>query len=172
MARPPKTIFEAKVNFPRIERRQNARHQAMLNELRKVLHQMERRTVQWALENLANKKLRLAVNKFELPLKGKYQAVVRQRITAAALAGTHDVAEELDKPVPKLKVADLTRYRQSADALSSDHLTRLESDLRRVWADAMHGPISRSQIVYVTKKTFADFAGWEPPGGPENLPEE
>ena len=40
---------------------------------------------------------------------------------------------------------------------------KLEGDLKREWAKSMNPPIDKSQLRYVTKKVFADFAGWVQP---------
>jgi hypothetical protein len=161
------TIWESRIDFDRIKRAQDARHKLVLSELRSLLFKMQKDTLVWVNDNLVRKKLKTAVPKFKAPQQAAYRSLLRKRMTSAAIRGSRDVASEMDLDAPRMKVRDLTRIRAAADALFNDHITRLEADLKREWAGAMQGNISKSQLEYLTKKVFADFAGWEPPDGPD-----
>lgn len=165
-SRRPDTIFEERIDFEKIASDQARRAAFTVEELQEVLRRMETRTLAWVNENLVKKKLKQAINKYQLPLVPKYREIVRRRMTQAAKAGVKDVATEHDLPVRPLKTPDLSRVRARADALVSDHMSRLTTDLRRAWAVAMYGTISKEQLFYVTRQAYADFAGWEPPEGP------
>lgn len=166
LRREPSTIWEEKIDFERIDRAQDNRHRAMLAGLRTILAGMERDTLRWVKSNLAEKKLRLAISKFKLTRTAAYRTTLRKRLTAATRAGLRDVAGELKVQTPNIKVADLSRTRARADALFTEHVTRLESDLKRVWSQAMFGNVDADQLRYVTRKAFADFAGWVQPDAP------
>ncbi len=166
LGRAPSTVWEEKVNFERIERSQNGRHASLLKALRTILAAMERDTLRWVETNLVQKRLRLAVTKFTLTRQARYRSTLRARLTAANRRGVADVAEEMGQPTPRLKTADLTRVRARADALHDEHMNQLETELRRVWSAAMFGNVSGPQLRYLTRKTFADFAGWSQPDAP------
>ncbi len=159
-------MWEEKVNFEQIERSQLGRQASMLGSLRELLVLMERDALRWVETNLVQKKLRLAISKFSLTRRARYRAILRNRLTAATKSGVADVAEETDNTTPRMKTADLTRVRARADALYDEHVNKLESELKRVWSKAMFGNVDRAQLRYLTKKTFADFAGWVPPEAP------
>lgn len=160
------TIWEEKIDFEQIDRSQNARHASMLAGLRSILAAMERDTLRWVKANLAEKKLQLAISKFKLTRQVAYRSSLRKRLTAATLRGVKDVAGEMKQPTPKTKLEDLSRTRARADALFTEHINKLESELKRVWAQAMFGNINADQLRYVTRKAFADFAGWVQPDAP------
>lgn len=166
VSRRPETIYEDRIDFDRIREDQDQRHAKTLNDLRAILFDMQQRTLAWVRDNLEKRKLKTAVAKFELPLKPKYRAVLRKRITGAARRGAADVAGELDLAPPRFKVAELSRVRARADALYEDHMNRLEGDLKRVWSKAMFGKVDGAQLAYETRRVFADFAGWLPPEVP------
>ena len=159
-------MWEEKVNFERIERSQLARQASMLGSLRELLILMERDALRWMETNLVQKKLRIVVSKFSLTRKARYRAILRRRLTAATKRGVAHVAEENGNTTPRMKTADLTRVRARADALYDEHVNKLESELKRVWSQAVFGNINRAQLRYLTKKAFADFAGWVPPEAP------
>lgn len=165
--RQPDTMWEQRVDFEAIDRSTRARHARFLADARKILASMLVRTLSWVEQNLANRKLKTAVPKFKLPLQARYRALCRRYMENSARAGLADVAKEFDQPVPKLKVADLTRIRASADTLFEDHMTTLETALKREWSKAMHRNVSAAELEWVTRKVFADFAGWEQPDGPK-----
>ncbi len=166
LLREANTIWEEKVDFEQIDRSQNARHVSMLAGLRTILAAMERDTLRWVKTNLAEKKLRLAISKFKLTRQAAYRATIRKRLTAATQRGIRDVADEMNQRIPKTKLEDLSRTRARADALHIEHINKLESDLKRVWSQAMFGTIDADQLRYVTRKAFADFAGWVQPDAP------
>ena len=166
LRREANTIWEEKVDFERIDAAQNRRHASMLAGLRSILAAMERDTLRWVKSNLAEKKLRLAISKFELTRKASYRTSIRRRLAAATQRGVRDVADEMDQRTPKVKAADLSRTRARADALHTEHINQLESELKRVWSQAMFGIINADQLRYVTRKAFADFAGWVQPDAP------
>lgn len=164
--REPSTVWEEKVDFAKISRMQTSRQERLLDDLRKLLKQIERDTLVWVNRNLVQKKLKTAIQKFELPRAARYRAILRTRLTSAAIRGVADVAAEVGQPKPKMKTADLTRIRARADALYEEHRGRLEADLKREWSQAMFGIVSKTQLEYVTRLAFARFAGWEEPDGP------
>ena len=166
LRREANTIWEEKVDFERIDRAQDNRHRAMLAGLRSILAAMERDTLRWVKSNLTEKKLRLAISKFKLTRQAAYRATIRKRLTAATIRGVRDVAGELKVQTPKIKAVDLSRTRARADALHTEHINQLESELKRVWSQAMFGNVDADQLRYVTRKAFADFAGWEQPDPP------
>lgn len=168
LRRPPSTIWEQKVDFASIERSQLARQAQMVVDLRRVLRSMESDTLSWVSTNLASKKLKTAIPKFTLTRKARYRSIVRQRLTAATRKGVSDVAGEVGQDTPRLRTADLSRVRARADALFDEHINRLEADLKREWSQAMFGNINKEQLVYVTRRVFADFAGWAQPSPPGN----
>lgn len=168
LRRDPATVWEQKVDFEKIGRSQTARQASMLGQLRDLLAKMQADTLRWVEINLVQKKLRTAVSKFSLSRTANYRAILRKRLTAATRRGVADVAGEVGQATPRMKTSDLTRVRARADALYDEHINRLESELKRVWSQAMFGNVDREQLRYVTRKAFADFAGWEqpkPPGG-------
>ena len=165
-SRRPSTVYEERIDFEKIGMEQNIRASQMAEELRTHLRRIQDQVLPWVKENLGQKKLKTAINKFELPLQPKYREIVRRRMTMAANAGLRDVAREHDLPVRKLKVPELSRVRARADALADDHINRLTSDLRKAWSQAMFGKVDKAQLEYVTRQVFADFAGWHPPEGP------
>ena len=166
LRRAPSTVWEAKIDFERIDRSQNARHASLLTALRNILAGMERDTLRWVEVNLVRKKLRVAVTKFTLTRQARYRATLRKRLTNATGRGLADVAGEVGQSVPRLTVADLTRVRARADALHDEHINQLETELRRVWSQAMFGNVNGPQLRYLTRKAFADFAGWRQPDAP------
>ena len=87
-------------------------------------------------------------------------------MTLATKRGVKDVAGEHGLSTSRLKTADLSRTRARADALHAEHMNQLESELQRVWSQAMFGNVNSSQLRYVTRKIFADFAGWVQPDPP------
>lgn len=164
--RPAQTPYEKRIDYDRLSRSQTARQAVLVEDLRKLLRQIEMDTLFWVDENLASKKLKTAIDKFKMPRIAKYRAIIRKRITMASRRGVSDVAGEADEDTPRLKIADLSRARARADALLDEHVNRLESDLKREWSKAMFGNVDKRQLRYVTRKVFADFAGWESPDGP------
>ena len=166
LRRAPSTVWEEKVDFARIERSQLARQAQMMVDLRTLLRQIERDTLGWVSTNLASKKLKTAIPKYTMPRAARYRAIVRQRLTAAARRGVSDVAGEVGQDTPLLRTTDLTRVRARADALFDEHKGRLEADLKREWAQAMFGNVNKEQLIYVTRRVFADFAGWAQPSPP------
>ncbi len=159
-------MWEEKIDFERIERSQLGRQASMLGSLRELLVLMERDALRWVETNLVQKKLRLAISKFSLTRKARYRVILRNRLTASTKRGVADVAEETGNVTPRMKTPDLTRVRARADALYDEHVNKLESELKRVWSQAMFGNIDRAQLRYLTKTVFANFAGWVPPEAP------
>jgi hypothetical protein len=164
-SREPSSIYEKRVDFAAIERNQELVNKHLLSVLRKILSDMERHTLRWVETNLAKKKLKTAINKFELPYTPRYRAAMRRWLASSTKAGAKSVARELELPSPELSTRELSRVRARADALTDEHLNRLTSDLNREWAQAMFGNVDSKQLRYVTKRVFADFAGWEQPDG-------
>ena len=164
--RRPQTVYEDRLDFVAIERAQEARHEALLRDLRKLLFEIQRRTLAWVVTNLVRKRLKTAVVNFALPLKSRWRTLLRLRIIAAAKTGKADVATELGIATPVFKQPELSRLRVRADVLFQDQTSKLESELKRVWSQAMFGKIDEAQLVYLTKKTFANFAGWPEPEAP------
>lgn len=166
MTRRASTAFEQRIDFATVERAQEARHARTLASLRKVILKQQTKALGWAVDTLVKRKLKTAIPKFELDLKAKYRATLRQAMVAAAIRGNADSHSELGLKVRPLTTADLTRVRARADALVDDQLGQLEKELKRVWSQAVLGVIDRAQIEYLTKKTFAEFAGWVQPEAP------
>lgn len=164
LGRQPSTSAEARIDYGRIQAAQERRRLDTLSELRGLLLRIERITVAYAVEQLAVRKNRGATAKYKMPMANKYRAVIRKRALSAHRRGRQDVTEEVGaRKMPPLSGPQFSRVRAEADALAREHRERLEADLRREWDKATRSPTSREQIKYVTKKVFADFAGWEQP---------
>ena len=89
--------------------------------------------------------------------------MLRKRIEAAARKGHLDVRQETGATALPFRGPDRARARERADALAEEQLGRLTADLKKAWNGAMQNPIDTQQVLYVTRKAFADFAGWEQP---------
>lgn len=162
--RRPAGEIEDRIDFERIASAQDRRHRDTLSELRGLLVRIERRTIAYALEELARKKRKTAVAKYSMPLSNKYREIVRRRMLSAYRRGKQDVAAEIGaRKAPAMTSPEMSSVRAQADVVVRDHKERIETDLRKAWTQAMVGPIDKEQIVYVTRKAFADFAGWEQP---------
>ena len=169
ISRRPTSVFEKRIDFERINRDQSRRSAATTAELLEVLKRVESRTIAFAIDELARKNLKTGINRYTMPLFPKYREVIRRRITMAYRRGVADVAGEFGFKPPRLKVSDLSRVRARADALADDHRSKLESELRRAWAQAVEGNIVKAQIIYVTRQVFADFTGWRQPTYPTKV---
>ena len=164
--RVPNTTWEMRIDFERINRQQDQRLQDTLRELRRLLRRIENQTLGWVVDNLARKKLRTAIVKFQLPLSAKYREIVRRRMLMAFRRGRSDVGKELDLRGRTTRSPARSRVRARADVLTTDHIERLETDLRRVWSQAMQSVVNREQLIYVTRLAFSNFAGWRKPEPP------
>lgn len=166
-SRRPQTLFEERIDFDHIAMSQDARVARHVSQLSRMLRKIESATLAWARDNLARKKLRTAVAKFSLPRKPRHRAALRKALSSAAKTGAQDVALELEQPTPIFKISDLSRVRARADALFEEHTNWLETNLKRRWSQAMLGArIDEAQIMYLTRLTFAEFGGWQPPEAP------
>ena len=165
-AREPSSPYEARIDFSRVTRDTEFVEQRLLRILRRILKDQETATLKWVRVNLAQKKLRTAIAKFELPLQGRYRSALRRWLQSAARAGVISVADEVGGDAPSMAVRDLTRVRARADALADEHRSVLTSSLQRAWSSAMFGKVDADQLEYVTRLAFAEFAGWKVPDGP------
>lgn len=163
MPRPPNSIFEQRIDFERIEKQREAREAAMVKELRSQLFRMQNTVLKFVEEELARKKLQTAATRFRMPRAAKYREIIQRKMTQAYLQGNHDVTSELDLRNRRISQPERVRIKEQADALTAVHLGELQGNLKREWAKAMTPPVDKTQLVYVTKKVFADFAGWEQP---------
>jgi hypothetical protein len=164
MSRLPSGQYEERIDYEQIVSAQDRRHAETISELRGLLLRIERQTIAFAVEELAKRKNKTSPAKYSVPLSNKYREILRRRILASHRRGRQDVAGEVGvKIVPAMSGPEMSRVRAQADLLTRDHISRLETDLRREWTKAMQGNIDRRQIEYVTRKVFADFAGWEQP---------
>lgn len=167
IGRQPETPFEDRIDFVRISTQQEDRAKATVAELRKHLRGVEVQVRKWAKRELARKRLKGAVRGFSLPGQARHRAILRKRTAGATRRGVSDVAGELDGTIPRLRIADLSRTRARADALLEEQVNWLETTLKRRWSQAMLGArIDAEQIDYLTRLTFAEFAGWPAPKGP------
>lgn len=167
MSRLPSGPYEERVDFERIAIEAQQRTMATDKEFIKHLRRVERLTLAWVDDTLGKRKLRLAIPKFRLPGQPKLRAILRSRMNQAARRGALDVAKELDEKVPAMKMVDLSRVRARADVLLMENVNWLETNLKRVWAQAMLGArIDRAQLRYLTQQQFAKFAGWTGPTPP------
>ncbi len=161
-SRAPGSVYEQRVDFEGIMRAQDRRHADTLKELRTVIFQMQNRTLRFVEEALIRNKSRAAIRSFK-PSGQKYRAVLRKRMEAAARRGHLDVRKETGAKSLPFRGPDTNRARERADTLVDDHLGRLTQDLKRAWNGAMQAPLDADQLRYVTRKVFADFAGWKQP---------
>ena len=164
--RVPNTPWEIRIDFERINRQQDQRLQDTLRELRRMLNRMETQTLGWVVDNLAKKKLRTAIVKFRLPLAARYREIIRRRMLMSFRRGRADVSKELGLPAKTTRRPARSRVRARADVLATDQIERLETELRRVWSQAMQSVVDREQLTYLTQLTFANFAGWRKPEAP------
>ncbi len=163
MSRPPETVYEHRINFPKISSDQARRTEAGEVAIERWLRKVEKLTVAWADDQLGKRKAKTAINKFVLPGKVRLRRILRSRLHTAALDGAFDVASELGGEVTPFKISEVSRTRARADALFDEMVNWLESNLKRVWSQAMLGNIDRAQLRYLTRQQFAIFAGWPDP---------
>lgn len=162
-SRGPNSIYEKRIDFAGIAASQDRRHLATLVELRSVIFKMQMRTLSWMNLNLVQHKSRTAIRGFSLPLQQRYRAVLRKRMELASRRGHRDVQKETEREALPFRGVDLAKSRERADTLSESHLGRLTQELKTNWNLAMQGPVDDIQMRYVTRKVFADFAGWKEP---------
>lgn len=164
LGRRPAGPYEERIDFEKISRAQDRRQHDTLLELRGLLLRIERKTLAWVQKELIRTKRRASIPKYSMPLPRKYSEIMRRRFLSAHRRGRQDVTKEVGaRKSPPMKAGDLSRVRAQADLLVKDHQARLETDLKREWSKAMEGVIDKTQLLYVTRKVFADFTGWEQP---------
>ena len=164
VSRKPSSVYEDRINFERIGKAQDRRHRDTLQELRRLLREIERRTIAWVQKELVRKKRRAAPAKYSMPLAPKYREILRRRTLASHRRGRGDVTAEVGaKRAPAMRAPALNQVRRRADLLAKEHQARLEADLKRAWSKAMEGKTDEEQLIYETRRTFADFAGWKQP---------
>lgn len=163
MTRPPSGIFEERIDFERIERQRSKRETDTIIELRSQLFKMQKQILKFVDEELIRKKLKTAITRFKMPMASKYREIITRRMSQAYLRGSSDVITELELSKRRITQPERVRIREQSDALVAVHLGEIQGNLKREWAKAVTPPIDRTQLRYVTKKVFADFAGWEQP---------
>ena len=162
-SREPSSDYELRIDFAGIAAAQDRRHLTTLVELRSVIFKIQIRTLNWVDLNLVQHKRRTAIQGFSLPFQQKYRMVLRKRMELASRRGHRDVQKEVNRKALPFRGADLSRSRERADTLAETHLSKLTQELKQNWNLSMQGAIEGEQLRYVTRKVFADFAGWKEP---------
>lgn len=162
----PKSVFEDRIDFDRVEVAQDRRLVSTLAELRALLRRSENRTLIWAAEEIVRKQRKTAVAKYQMPLFMKYREIIRRKVLSAHRRGRSDVAGELGISTPPLRRPEMNRSRARADALAESHRARLEADIIRELTSATEGNIDGDVIAWTIRQVFANFAGWADPDAP------
>lgn len=166
MARAPRTVFEDRIDFDRIKAQEKARTAEAEKRLRSILARSQTDTLRWVDLHLRRKREKTAIRRYQLPYAASIRAAVRKQMEEATLAGKVDVARELGIKKENLTNQERSRSRETADATTDDLVSTIESSLKLAWAAAMNGNVNGDQLEYVTRKAFADFAGWVQPEPP------